>query len=75
MRFYIKYTSTIIWTLNVKVDGVIGPKTLNAVEKSSFEGLKVLLKNKIKETYNNIIKNDPKQIFNKNGWENRLNRY
>lgn len=61
--------------LNVKVDGVIGPKTLNAVEKSSFEGLKVLLKNKIKETYNNIIKNDPKQIFNKNGWENRLNRY
>lgn len=61
--------------LGVKVDGAIGPETLNAVKNTSFEELKILLKDKIKGRYDNIIKKDPKQIFHKDGWDNRLNRY
>ena len=51
------------------------PETLNAVKNTSFEELKILLKDKIKGRYDNIIKKDPKQIFHKDGWDNRLNRY
>ena len=44
--------------LDVKVDGVIGPETLKAVENSNFEELKIRLISNIKQRYEKVFKND-----------------
>ncbi len=61
--------------LDVKVDGAIGPETLKAVENRNFDELKMRLTEEITNTYKDIIKRDPKQIYHQKGWLNRTNRY
>lgn len=60
--------------LGVKADGIIGVKTLAAVnnypnQRKLFESLK----NARKAYIDKVIKNDPSQIVNKKGWLNRIN--
>lgn len=60
--------------LGVKADGIVGAKTLAAVnnypnQRKLFESLK-----KARKAYiDKVIKNDPSQIVNKKGWLNRIN--
>lgn len=60
--------------LGVKADGIVGAKTLTAVnnypnQRKLFESLK----NARKAYIDKVIKNDPSQIVNKKGWLNRIN--
>lgn len=60
--------------LGVKADGIVGAKTLAAVnnytnQRKLFESLK----NARKAYIDKVIKNDPSQIVNKKGWLNRIN--
>lgn len=60
--------------LGVKADGIVGVKTLAAVnnypnQRKLFESLK----NARKAYIDKVIKNDPSQIVNKKGWLNRIN--
>lgn len=60
--------------LGVKPDGIVGAKTLAAVnnypnQRKLFESLK----NARKAYIDKVIKNDPRQIVNKKGWLNRIN--
>ena len=60
--------------LGVKADGIVGSKTLAAVnnypnQRKLFESLK----NARKAYIDKVIKKDPKQIVNKKGWLNRIN--
>lgn len=62
--------------LGVKVDGAIGPETLNAVKNTSFEELKIKLIPNIKQTYEEIFKVNPE--FGKKygkGLRDRVKRY
>ena len=60
--------------LGVKADGIVGAKTLAAVnnypnQRQLFEALK----NARKAYINKLIKEDPSQIVFKKGWLNRIN--
>lgn len=60
--------------LGVTADGIVGAKTLTAVnnypnQRKLFESLK----NARKAYIDKVIKNDPSQIVNKKGWLNRIN--
>lgn len=60
--------------LGVNADGIVGAKTLAAVnnypnQRKLFESLK----NARKAYIDKVIKNDPSQIVNKKGWLNRIN--
>lgn len=60
--------------LGVTADGIVGAKTLAAVnnypnQRKLFESLK----NARKAYIDKVIKNDPSQIVNKKGWLNRIN--
>lgn len=60
--------------LGVKADGIVGVKTLAAInnypnQRKLFESLK----NARKAYIDKVIKKDPSQIVNKKGWLNRIN--
>ena len=60
--------------LKVADDGIVGPKTLDAL--NSYQDQKELfnlLYESRKQFYNNIVKNNPSQKRFINGWMNRLN--
>ena len=61
--------------VDVKADGVIGPKTLEAVENTPFEEIRSKLKANITKRYKEILGKDPKQEKYRRGWNNRVSQY
>lgn len=59
--------------LGVKADGIVGAKTLAALNGTNHEEFFKLLKNRREEHFKAIVKNDPTQKENLNGWLRRLN--
>lgn len=64
---------TVQKVLKVDVDGVVGPKTLLAINQAMPEKLFVDLKKARKQFLLRIVENDPLQNCFLNGWMNRLN--
>jgi lysozyme family protein len=61
--------------LGVTVDGVFGPKTLEAINKSSQQTLFNAIKQDRKDFIEHLVRMDPgQQIFYK-GWMNRINQF
>jgi len=58
--------------LGLVEDGIVGPKTLNAVNSSNQKGLFQDVKNAREQFYWNIVKNNPSQSKFIKGWLNRL---
>lgn len=56
-------------------DGVVGPKTLTAINSADQEMLFYALKIERKLFLNNIIKRKPDQVVFYNGWMNRVNSF
>lgn len=56
----------------VKPDGVVGPKTLSAINGSDQELLFERIWKARQQFYINIVKKNPKQQIFMNGWMNRL---
>jgi lysozyme family protein len=61
--------------VKVEVDGIVGPKTLTAINCADQEMLFNTLKIERKVFLNNIIKRKPNQIVFYNGWMNRVNSF
>ena len=60
--------------LGVKADGIVGAKTLAAVNNyPNQRQLFDIIKNARKAFIDKVIKNDPRQIAHKKGWLNRIN--
>lgn len=59
--------------LGVKDDGIVGPRTLTALNGTNHEAFFNLLKKRREEHFRAIVKNDPTQQENLNGWLCRLN--
>ena len=58
----------------LSVDGIIGPKSIAAINKISIsdrKGFSKTIYETQKKRYSDIIVCDPSQIDNKNGWDNR----
>lgn len=61
--------------VGAKADCIVGPDTLKKVNSMDKEEIRLGLKKSIKDRYKEIIKNDPKQIENADGWDNRVEGY
>jgi len=61
--------------LKVTVDGVVGPKTINTINKSNQEQLFNKLKQARMQFFINIARNDKSQLMFLKGWLNRLNDF
>lgn len=61
--------------VNVTVDGIVGVKTISAINYADQERLFNLLKIERQVFLNNIIKRRPDQIVFYNGWMNRVNSF
>lgn len=61
--------------VGVDVDGVMGPKTLKAINDYPVKPLFDKLKEERKLFYENIVKKNPSQEVFLKGWLNRLNSY
>ncbi len=61
--------------LELKVDGLVGAKTISAINGANQELLFVKLWNAREKFFQNIVKNDPSQAINLKGWLNRLNSF
>ena len=61
--------------LGVTADGVIGPKTIEALNATNQEHLFNEIKSERVKFYENIVKNNPSQKRFLNGWMNRLNQF
>lgn len=59
--------------LGVKDDGVVGPKTIAAVNDTDYEEFFYKLKKRREEHFKAIVQKDPTQKENFNGWMRRLN--
>jgi len=59
--------------LGVKEDGVVGQKTIDAINESDPFFLFLRLKDERIRFIDNIIKNNPNQLRFKTGWYNRIN--
>lgn len=59
--------------LGVKDDGVVGPKTIAAVNATDYEEFFNQLKKRRLEHFEAIVKKDPSQSVFLNGWKRRLN--
>ena len=69
----IKYPQQI---LGVEADGVVGKKTLNAINNHPFpEELFKALWERRKQQFDNIVKKNPKQKVFYKGWINRIQDY
>lgn len=58
-----------------KPDGIVGPKTLAAINGANQRELFERLWNARKQFYINIVKKNPSQKIFMNGWMNRLNKF
>ncbi len=61
--------------VNVTVDGIVGPQTVNAINYADQEMLFNTLKIERKIFLNNIVKRKPDQVVFYNGWMNRVNSF
>lgn len=61
--------------VKVKVDGIVGPQTVTAINCADQEILFNALKIERKVFLNNIIKRTPDQIVFYDGWMNRVNSF
>jgi lysozyme family protein len=61
--------------VKVSVDGIVGPKTLAAINSADQQKLFVTLKIERNVFLNNIIKRRPDQVVFYNGWMNRLKAF
>lgn len=61
--------------VGAKADCIVGPDTLKKVNSMDKEEIILGLKKSIKDRYKEIIKNNPKQIINADGWDNRVEGY
>ncbi len=59
-------------SLNLVVDGVVGPKTLEALNGGDSEAIFTTIKNRRREHFESIVKSDPSQTLFLNGWLRRL---
>jgi lysozyme family protein len=59
--------------LGVKEDGIVGQKTIDAINETDPFFLFLRLKDERIQFIDNIIKNNPKQMRFKMGWYNRIN--
>ena len=59
--------------LGVKADGIVGPKTLAALNYKDPHVLFNLIKNRREQFFNTIVKNNPSQKVFLKGWLRRLN--
>lgn len=59
--------------LGVTDDGIVGPKTLAALNAQKPEAFFNLIKNRREQFFNTIVKNDPSQKGFLKGWLRRLN--
>lgn len=61
--------------LKVETDGIVGPKTLMAINSADQEWLFIQMKLERKVFLNSIIKRRPDQIVFYDGWMNRVNSF
>ena len=59
--------------LHLNDDGIVGDKTINAINNQNPKTLFLQIKAERAEFYNNIVKNHPEQKKFLKGWINRLN--
>lgn len=59
--------------LGVTADGIVGPKTLSALNSQKPEAFFNLIKNRREQFFNTIVKNNPSQKAFLKGWLRRLN--
>lgn len=59
--------------LGVKADGIVGPKTLAALNTKEPHAFFNLIKNRREQFFNTIVKNNPNQKVFLKGWLRRLN--
>lgn len=59
--------------LGVVADGIVGPKTIAALNAKEPHAFFNLLKNRREQHFNSIVKKDPTQKKFINGWRRRLN--
>lgn len=59
--------------LGVTADGIVGPKTLAALNSQKPEAFFNLIKNRREQFFNTIVKNNPSQKVFLKGWLRRLN--
>lgn len=59
--------------LGVQADGIVGPKTLAAINAQKPEAFFNLIKNRREQFFNTIVKKDPSQKVFLKGWLRRLN--
>lgn len=59
--------------LDVPADGIVGPKTLAALNARKPEAFFNLIKNRREQFFNTIVKKDPSQKVFLKGWLRRLN--
>ena len=59
--------------LGVQADGIVGPKTLAALNAQKPEAFFNLIKNRREQFFNTIVKKDPSQKIFLKGWLRRLN--
>lgn len=59
----------------VKPDGIVGPKTLAAINSSDQKELFERIWNARRQFYVNLVKKNPSQKVFMNGWMNRLNAF
>ena len=59
--------------LGVTADGIVGPKTLAALNSQKPDAFFNLIKNRREQFFNTIVKNNPSQKVFLKGWLRRLN--
>ena len=62
-------------SIGVKVDGILGPITLEKLKSSNINETNNKFIGNVKRVYGEIIERYPNQVENKNGWMNRVNKY
>lgn len=61
--------------LNIKVDGIIGPQTINALRGVNYKKLKKIFSEKANAVEDEYQKNDPTQKIFQKGHQKRYNSY
>jgi len=61
--------------LGVTQDGVVGPQTLSVLNAANQKNIFSIIRYERQKFLHNIVKNDPSQAENINGWINRLNDF
>ena len=62
-------------SLKIKVDGIIGPKTINALRGANYKKLKKVFSDEANAVEDDYQKNDPTQKVFEKGHRNRYNNY